>query len=116
MTDEPTVTQSGQNLGRGSGPDAEVVELCHDLIRIDTTNFGNDDGPGERKAAEYVAAKVAEAGLEPELYESEPGRTTLVARWEGADPTASPMLVHGHLDVVPAMAADWSVDPFAGEI
>ncbi|MEQ7125981.1 M20/M25/M40 family metallo-hydrolase [Actinopolymorpha sp. B11F2] len=116
MTDEPTVTPSGQNLGRGPGPDAEVVQLCRDLIRIDTTNFGNDDGPGERKAAEYVAAKVAEAGLEPELYESEPGRTTLVARWEGADPTASPLLVHGHLDVVPAMAADWSVDPLAGEI
>jgi acetylornithine deacetylase/succinyl-diaminopimelate desuccinylase-like protein len=116
MTDEPTVTGSGQSLGREPGPDAEVVELCRDLIRIDTTNFGNDDGPGERKAAEYVAAKVAEAGLEPELYESEPGRTSLVARWEGADPTASPLLVHGHLDVVPAMAADWSVDPFAGEI
>jgi acetylornithine deacetylase/succinyl-diaminopimelate desuccinylase-like protein len=116
MTDQPTPTQSGQSHGREPGPDAEVVQLCRDLIRIDTTNFGNDDGPGERKAAEYVAAKVAEAGLEPELYESEPGRTTVVARWEGADPTASPLLVHGHLDVVPAMAADWSVDPFAGEI
>jgi acetylornithine deacetylase/succinyl-diaminopimelate desuccinylase-like protein len=116
MTDEPTATPSGQSLGTEAGPDAEVVQLCRDLIRIDTTNFGTDDGPGERKAAEYVAAKVAEAGLEPELYESEPGRTTVVARWEGADPTASPLLVHGHLDVVPAMAADWSVDPFAGEI
>ncbi|HEY8454861.1 MAG TPA: M20/M25/M40 family metallo-hydrolase [Actinopolymorphaceae bacterium] len=97
-------------------PDAEVVQICRDLIRIDTTNFGNDDGPGERKAAEYVAQKVSEAGLEPQLYESEPGRTTVVAQWAGRDPSAPPLLVHGHLDVVPAVASDWQVDPFAGEI
>jgi acetylornithine deacetylase/succinyl-diaminopimelate desuccinylase-like protein len=97
-------------------PDAEVVELCRDLIRIDTSNYGDDQGPGERKAAEYVAEKLAEVGLEPDLYESEPGRTTVVARWEGEDPSADALLVHGHTDVVPAMAEDWSADPFAGEI
>ena len=65
-------------------PAAEVVELCRDLIRIDTTNYGDDDGPGERKAAEYVAGLLDEVGIESELYESEPGRTSLVARWGGA--------------------------------
>jgi acetylornithine deacetylase/succinyl-diaminopimelate desuccinylase-like protein len=97
-------------------PDAEVVAICRDLIRIDTSNYGDDRGPGEREAAEYVAAKLAEAGLEPTLLESEPRRTTVVARWEGADPSLPALLVHGHLDVVPAVKADWSVDPFAGEI
>ncbi|WP_020573804.1 M20/M25/M40 family metallo-hydrolase [Actinopolymorpha alba] len=119
MTDEVTgaaAASSRDDAARRSNPDAEVVEICRDLIRIDTSNFGDDSGPGERKAAEYVAEKVSEAGLDPTLYEPEPGRTTLVARWEGTDPSAAPLLVHGHLDVVPAIAADWSVDPFAGEI
>ena len=118
MTDDastPAASPSGEQNRRPS-PDAEVVEICRDLIRIDTTNFGDGEGPGERKAAEYVATKLGEAGLDPVLYESEPGRTTVVARWEGVDSSAPPLLVHGHLDVVPAMAADWQVDPFAGEV
>ena len=118
MTEDRRAHATGQDGGtdRRDRPDADVVEICRDLIRIDTTNFGEGDGPGERVAAEYVAEKLSEAGLEPTVYEPEPRRTTLVARWEGEDPSAEPLLVHGHLDVVPAMAADWSVDPFAGEI
>lgn len=100
-----------------SRPDAEVVDICRDLIRIDTSNYGDSSGPGERAAAEYVAGLLDEVGLEPQLLESEPGRTTVVARMEGADPTRSDaLLIHGHLDVVPAEAADWSHHPFAGEI
>ncbi len=95
-------------------PAAEVVEICRDLIRIDTTNPGDDSGPGERKAAEHVAGLLDEVGIESELFESEPGRTSLVARWGGT--TGEPLLLHGHLDVVPADAADWAYDPFAGEI
>jgi acetylornithine deacetylase/succinyl-diaminopimelate desuccinylase-like protein len=99
-------------------PDAEVVEICRDLIRIDTSNYGPQDGPGERAAAEHVAGLLDEVGIGSELFEAATGRTTLVAHWapEGVDPDASPLLVHGHLDVVPANAADWSVPPFSGEI
>ncbi len=99
-------------------PAAEVVELCRELIRIDTTNYGPQPGPGERKAAEYVAGLLDEVGIGSELFESEPGRTSLVADWvpEGVDPDASPLLIHGHLDVVPANAADWSKPPFEGEV
>ncbi len=99
-------------------PDAEVVEICRDLIRIDTTNFGPQPGPGERAAAEHVAALLDEVGITTQLFESEPGRTSLIADWvpEGVDPDASPLLIHGHLDVVPANADDWSVPPFSGEI
>ena len=56
------------------GNQTEVVDLCRDLIRIDTTNFGDSSGPGERKAAEYVAGLLEEVGIEARLYESEPGR------------------------------------------
>jgi acetylornithine deacetylase/succinyl-diaminopimelate desuccinylase-like protein len=95
-------------------PAGEVVEICRDLLRIDTTNFGDSSGPGERKAAEHVAGLLDEVGIAAELFESEPGRTSLVARWGGT--TGRPVLMHGHLDVVPAHAPDWQVDPFSGEI
>jgi acetylornithine deacetylase/succinyl-diaminopimelate desuccinylase-like protein len=94
----------------------EVVELCRDLIRIDSSNPGDHSGPGERKAAEYVAEKLAEVGLEPQIFESHPKRTSLVARIEGEDRSRDALLLHGHLDVVPARKSDWTHDPFGGEI
>ena len=100
---------------RSYDPAAEVVQLCQDLIRIDTSNYGTDDGPGERKAAEHVAALLDEVGIEAQVIEGRPGRANVVARWGGGDGRA-PLLLHGHLDVVPAEAADWRVDPFAGEL
>jgi acetylornithine deacetylase/succinyl-diaminopimelate desuccinylase-like protein len=101
---------------------ADAARFAADLIRIDTTNRGGGDAR-ERPAAEYVAARLAEAGLEPVLLESAPGRANVVARISGsgadADAGAQPegaLLLHGHLDVVPADPADWSVHPFSGEI
>ncbi len=95
----------------------EVVDICRELIRIDTTNTGDGSGPGERKAAEYVAGLLADAGLEPQIHEAVPGRTNVLAHWPGADPARTDaLLVHGHLDVVPAEAADWQVHPFSGEV
>jgi acetylornithine deacetylase/succinyl-diaminopimelate desuccinylase-like protein len=98
--------------------ESDVVQICQDLIRIDTSNYGTEPGPGERLAAEHVAGLLDEVGIASELYESEPGRTSLVARWEpdGVDTSVPPLLVHGHLDVVPANASDWSVPPFSGEV
>ncbi|MFG2223152.1 M20/M25/M40 family metallo-hydrolase [Streptomyces sp. NPDC048644] len=93
----------------------EVVQFTSDLIRIDTTNRGDGECQ-ERPAAEYVAERLAGAGLEPALLERSKGRTNVVARIEGSDPGADALLVHGHLDVVPAEPADWTVHPFSGEV
>lgn len=93
----------------------DVVTLTSELIRIDTSNYGQGKGR-ERRAAEYVAARLGEAGINATLLEAAPGRANVVARIEGANRSAPALLVHGHLDVVPAAAADWSVHPFAGEI
>ncbi len=93
----------------------EVVGICRDLLRIDTSNYGDNDGPGERDAAEYVAASLAEVGLEPVVLESDRRRTSVVVRLEGTDASRPALVLHGHTDVVPAQASDWSVDPFGGE-
>ena len=97
---------------------AEVVTLAGDLIGIDTTNTGDKTAVGtERKAAEYVAEKLDEVGYEVTYVESgAPGRGNVVARLPGADPSRGALLVHGHLDVVPADAAEWSIHPFSGEV
>jgi acetylornithine deacetylase/succinyl-diaminopimelate desuccinylase-like protein len=94
----------------------EVVELCSELLRIDTTNTGDPDtAVGEAEAAEYVAAKLTEVGYEVEVVESgAPGRHNVVCRLAGADPERGALLVHGHLDVVPAEPSEWSVHPFSG--
>ena len=125
----PSTSTSGKAVTGGAGwatwttrpegpsydPAAEVVELCRELIRIDTSNYGDGDGPGERKAAEYVAGLLDEVGIESTLFEGSTGARLVVARWGGGD-GRPPLLLHGHLDVVPAAAEDWQVDPFAGEI
>ncbi len=99
-----------------STAETEVVDLCRELIAIDTSNYGDHSGPGEREAAEYVAAKLDEVGLEATIYESHPKRSSVVARIEGTDPSRPPLLVQGHLDVVPADPADWTHHPFSGEV
>ncbi|HEY8113414.1 MAG TPA: M20/M25/M40 family metallo-hydrolase [Actinomycetes bacterium] len=94
----------------------EVVDLCRELIQIDTSNYGDESGPGERRAAEYVAAKLAEVDLQPEIFEPRPGRANMIVRVPGEDQTRGALLIHGHLDVVPAEKPDWRIDPFSGEI
>lgn len=93
----------------------EAVRITRELIRIDTSNYGDGTGPTERPAAEYVLGLLHEVGLDPVSLESQPGRASVIVRIAGADPSRGGLVVHGHLDVVPANAADWSVDPFSAE-
>src|SRR6185369_15283777 len=93
-------------------PADEVVVLLSDLIRINTSNPTHP----ERPAAEWAAERLAEVDIDARIFEAEPGRASVVARVPGSDPTRSPLLIHGHLDVVPADAAEWTVHPFSGEV
>ena len=106
----------GETTENISTPEAETARICRELIRFDTSNYSSGEAEGERAAAERVAELIQEVGLETQYFESAPGRANVFTRLEGSDPTAGALLVHGHLDVVPAMAQDWSVDPFAGEL
>ncbi|GAB2476940.1 M20/M25/M40 family metallo-hydrolase [Jatrophihabitans fulvus] len=94
----------------------DAVSDTATLIRFDTTNFGGGDSRGERDAAEWVAGELTDCGYEPVVLESAPGRASTVVRIAGRDRDAPGLLVHGHLDVVPAEASDWAFDPFCGEL
>ena len=93
----------------------EVIQICQDLIRIPSVNFGDGKGD-EKEVADYVVSSLAEVGIEATIYESAPGRCNVMARVPGRDSSRPGLVVHGHLDVVPVNADDWSVDPFCGDI
>ena len=98
--------------------ESEVLDLTRELIRIDSSNWG--DAPetvGEAEAADYCAQRLREVGLEPEIIvTTSDTRRAVHVRIPGTDPDAPALLLHGHIDVVPAMAEDWKHDPFGGEI
>jgi acetylornithine deacetylase/succinyl-diaminopimelate desuccinylase-like protein len=89
----------------------EVTTTLQDLLRFDTTN-----PPGnETLCIEYIAAKLNREGSEPVVLESAPGRGNLVARLKG-DGSLPPLLLMGHVDVVPAEADKWQRAPFSGDL
>ena len=99
-------------------PDAEVIDICQRLVRIDSSNYGANGARGETEVADVVAELLAEIGVTSTRYSAVEGRPCLVADWvpEGTDTSRPFLLLHGHSDVVPAAAEDWTVDPFSGEI
>ena len=98
-------------------PEDDAVEILRDLIRIDSTNDGTDATVGEAAAAEYVESLLQDTGIDCERFATTSGRRQGVyARIAGRDSSKPPLLLHGHLDVVPAHAPDWRVPPFSAEI
>jgi len=94
----------------------ETARIAQDLIRFDTTNFGEGRSNGETDAAEYLGELLSEMGLTPEYVDAATGRTSVIARVEGANRDLPALVVHGHTDVVPADPANWTVDPFGGVV
>lgn len=100
-------------------PHAELdatATIAQELIRFDTTNYGEGRSNGETDAAEYLGALLADLGLTPEYVDAATGRTSVITRVPGADPSKPALVVHGHTDVVPADPTNWSVDPFGGVV
>ena len=93
----------------------EAIKICQELIRIPSVNFGEGKGD-ESVVAAYIVKSLAEVGIESKIYEAAPNRCNVIARIKGSDSSRAGLVVHGHTDVVPANADDWSVDPFGGII
>jgi acetylornithine deacetylase/succinyl-diaminopimelate desuccinylase-like protein len=92
-----------------SAPDP--VELLRDLLRFDTTN-----PPGaERACIEHIRGLLSAAGVESELYARDPERPNIIARLSGAG-GGSPLLLYGHVDVVPTAGQQWTHPPFGADL
>jgi acetylornithine deacetylase/succinyl-diaminopimelate desuccinylase-like protein len=94
----------------------EVTDLLQHLIRNACVNDGHADSGHEARSAELLTSYLEGPGLDLHAYEPTPGRTSLVARIEGRDPSAPTLLLMGHTDVVPANAEGWQHDPYGGEL
>ena len=94
----------------------DTARIAQELIRFDTTNYGEGRSNGETDAAEYLGEHLAALGLEPEYFDAATGRTSVIARVKGTDSSKPALVVHGHTDVVPADPTNWTVDPFGGVI
>jgi acetylornithine deacetylase/succinyl-diaminopimelate desuccinylase-like protein len=105
-------------VSAGSQAEAEVIDLVSALIRFDTSNTGEPETTkGEAECARWVVEQLEEVGYRCEYIEAgAPGRANVFARLEGADRRRGALMLHGHLDVVPAEASDWSVHPFSGAV
>ena len=98
-------------------PELEATAaIAQQLIRFDTSNYGEGVSNGETDAAEYLGSLLEDLGLKTTYVDSDPGRTSVVARVKGSDPSLPALVVHGHTDVVPADPDNWTVDPFGGVI
>jgi len=93
----------------------DAVRLLQEMIRIPSVNFGEGKG-NEKAVADYVASQLADVGIESEFVTSAENRVSVVARIPGSDTERPGLVVHGHIDTVPADATDWSVDPWSGSI
>ena len=96
--------------------EAEVAQITQELIRIDTSNWGDSsETVGEAAAADYCAERLREVGLDPEvIVTTSDSRRAVHVRIPGTDPSAGALLLHGHIDVVPAMAATRSLHHVRG--
>lgn len=94
----------------------EVTDLLQHLIRNACVNDGTPESGQECRNADLLRTYIEGAGLDVESYEPTPGRTSLVSRIEGSDPTAPTLCLMGHTDVVPVTPQGWRRDPFGGEL
>ena len=101
--------------GEGSLP-SQTVELLQALIRNACVNDGTPESGQEVRNADLLASYLGSSGLDVQSFEPTPGRTSLVARIEGSDPSAPSLCLMGHTDVVPVSPDGWSRDPFAGDL
>lgn len=111
---------AAQEPAAGATTEAEVVQILVDLIRIDTTNAGPDPATvGEREAADHVLGLLQDAGYDPHLFHTtHESRAGVVLRIPGTEPDAAQraLLLHSHLDVVPADPRRWTHPPLSGVV
>jgi acetylornithine deacetylase/succinyl-diaminopimelate desuccinylase-like protein len=85
-------------------------DIYQELVEIDTTTATGDTA----RAAQAMAARLKTAGFadaDVQAFSPAARKGNLVARLHGSG-ARKPILLVAHLDVVPAIREDWSVEPF----
>ena len=95
---------------------AEVTDLLQSLIRNACVNDGTPTSGHEDRSVAVLRDLLTMPGLDLRAYEPLEGRTSLLARIEGSDPSAPTLLLMGHTDVVPVNPGGWQRDPHGGEL
>lgn len=103
-------------MATSDDPTAEVTDLLQQLIRNQCVNDGTVASGEEARSVDLLQQYLGSSGLDTEVYEPQPGRTSMVSRIEGSDPEAPSLLLMGHTDVVPVNPDGWHRDPFGGEL
>lgn len=89
----------------------EAVELLSRYLRINTVN-----PPGnETEGAKFLQTVLAGEGIAADIYESQPGRGSLITKYQGKEKCCELILLH-HIDVVPVEEKHWQHDPFSGAL
>jgi acetylornithine deacetylase/succinyl-diaminopimelate desuccinylase-like protein len=90
----------------------EATDFLVKYIKINTTN-----PPGnELEAAKFLKEKFLSEGIAATTWEPEPGRGIVAARLRGIGEKKPALILLCHMDVVPALASEWKVPPFSGEV
>ncbi len=94
-----------------------TITLLKELVQISCVNDLTPDSGQESKAADVLERFFADApNVRVERFEPHPGRTSIAFTIEGSDPSAEPLTLLGHTDVVPVDEAKWTKDPFGAQI
>jgi len=113
----PTLPSRARDVAAWGRASDDLVGLLRDLIRIPSINPPPPDAPdGELLAARHIAAVLDDAGIPAEIVEPVDGRGSVIASLHGDGSGGPPLLLLGHLDVVPAPPERWTHDPFAGDV
>lgn len=119
MLDARTQVRDAQGANVATSIDKltqETVELLQQLIRNQCVNDGTPESGHEDRSARLLRDELDGTGVDFETFEPEPGRTSMIARYEGTDPDAPALCLMGHTDVVPVSPDGWKNDPFGGEL
>src|SRR5215470_15802406 len=91
----------------------EAAQTLSDYVKLDSSH------PVGRtiETAKLIADRLATEGIESKVYETpDPNKVNLVARLKATNPVGKALILSSHMDVVQAIASDWTFDPYSGEI
>jgi acetylornithine deacetylase/succinyl-diaminopimelate desuccinylase-like protein len=92
---------------------AEATAALSAYVRIDSSHPAGDC----TAAAAFWMRRLADDGIAATLYDTGvPGKVNLLARLKAENPVGKPLLISNHMDVVQAVASDWTFDPYSGEV